>query len=163
MRRLAGLCRQASGPARPQRVGDCVSAFVYLKCAKECLVPALLVLHGLGAGRCTWILRHHLERHVAVPCEDKQPGGVLPVNLASAPLYSSQASRHAPISLPWTPSFPPQWLDCVMASIPTNKTTMPGDSIFFMSGSSCLVLKSNKSLTSTTLHNPRRLLIGLNV
>src|SRR5258708_32116447 len=67
-------------------IGEVVSAFVDLICAKGGLVAALRVLHRRSVGRCIRVgLRfpiHHLTRHVAVARVDKQPGAVGPVNFS---------------------------------------------------------------------------------
>src|SRR5579864_36645 len=60
--------------------GEGVSGFVDLVRAKGGFVAPARILNGRIVGSCLrtgrWIPIHHLNRHVAVPCVDKQPGAV---------------------------------------------------------------------------------------
>jgi hypothetical protein len=87
-------------------IGKAVSAFVDLICAKGGFVAALRVLHRRSVGPRMRVPIHHLDRHVAVAGEDKQPGTISPVNFSvraflfepGQPLRSDKPSPDALIS-----------------------------------------------------------------
>ena len=61
-------------------MGEVVSAFVDLICAKGGLVAALRILHRRSLGPCLRVRIHHLDRNGAVARVDKQPGTAGPVS-----------------------------------------------------------------------------------
>ena len=111
--------------------------------AKRGLVPALRILLRPSRSLCLRVAFHHLDRHVAVAGEDKQPCRVGLVNLPVCALLFERGQP--PCSdKPFLnmPLFHRSWLPASVIAvipinvIPTNKDNTPSESSFFMFGSS---------------------------